>query len=61
MVIGDLVKVKVKYNHVKLGLVVEVATCYGSGGVFGYMVKPVDGSRPILAEPQNMEIVNESR
>ena len=61
MRVGDLVKVKAKYNHVKLGLVVEVATYYGSGGVFGYMVKPVDGSRPILAQPQDMEIVNESR
>ena len=60
MRVGDLVKVKAKYNHVKLGLVVEVATYYGSGGVFGYMVKPVDGSRPILAQPQDMEIVNES-
>ena len=61
MKVCDLVKVKAKYNHVKLGLVVEVATYNGSGGVFGYMVKPVDGSRPILAEPQDMEIVNESR
>ena len=60
MKVGDLVKVKAKYNRVKLGLVVEVATCYGNGGVFGYMVKPVDGSRPILAQPQDMEIVNES-
>ena len=56
-----MVKVKAKYNRVKLGLVVEVATYNGSGGVYGYMVKPVDGSRPIIAEPQDMEIVNESR
>ena len=61
MRVGDLVKVKAKYNRVKLGLVVEVATYNGSGAVYGYMVKPVDGSRPIIAEPQDMEIVNESR
>ncbi len=61
MRVGDLVKVKVKYNRAKIGLVVEVATYNGSGAVYGYMVKPVDGSRPIIAEPQDMEIVNESR
>ena len=61
MRVGDLVKVKAKYNHAKIGLVVEVATYNGSGAVYGYMVKPVDGSRPIIAEPQDMEIVNESR
>ena len=61
MRVGDLVKVKAKYNRVKIGLVVEVATYNGSGGVYGYIVKPVDGSRPIIAEPQDMEIVNESR
>jgi len=59
--VGDLVKVKSKYNLVKVGLVVEVATYNGSGSVYGYMVKPVDGSRPIIAEPQDMEIINASR
>jgi hypothetical protein len=59
--VGDLVKVKVKYNRAKIGLVVEVATYNGSGAVYGYMVKPVDGSRPIIAEPQDMEVINESR
>jgi len=61
--VGDLVKVKVKYNRAKIGLVVEVATYNGSGAVYGYMVKPVDGSRPIIiiAEPQDMEIVSASR
>jgi hypothetical protein len=59
--VGDLVKVKVKYNRAKIGLVVEVATYNGSGAVYGYMVKPIDGTRPIIAEPQDMEIVNESR
>jgi len=59
--VGDLVKVRAKYNRVKLGLIVEVATYNGSVSVYGYMVKPVDGSRPIIAEPQDMEIVNESR
>ncbi len=61
MRVGDLVKVKVKYNRAKIGLVVEVATYNGSGAVYGYMVKPIDGTRPIIAEPQDMEIVNESR
>ena len=61
MRVGDLVKVRAKYNRVKLGLIVEVATYNGSGSVYGYMVKPVDGSRPIIAEPQDMEIVNESQ
>ncbi len=61
MRVGDLVKVKVKYNRAKIGLVVEVATYNGSGAVYGYMVKPVDGSRPIIAEPQDMEVINESR
>ena len=61
MRVGDLVKVKAKYNRVKLGLVVEVATYNGSGAVYGYMVKPVDGSRPIIAEVQDMEVLNESR
>jgi len=53
----------VKYNRAKIGLVVEVATYNGSGAVYGYMVKPVDGSRPIIiiAEPQDMEIVSASR
>ena len=61
MKVGDLVKVKAKYNRVKIGLVVEVATYNGSGAVYGYMVKPVDGSRPIMAEVQDMEVLNESR
>lgn len=63
MQVGDLVKVKARCtgNRVKIGLVVEVATYNGSGAVYGYMVKPVDGSRPIIAEPQDMEIVNASR
>jgi len=61
MKVGDLVKVKAKYNRVKIGLVVEVATYNGSGAVYGYMVKPVDGSRPIIAEVQDMEVLNESR
>ena len=66
MQVGDLVKVNAKYNRVKIGLVVEVATkipnsCNGSGALYGYRVQPVDGTRPILALPQDMEIVNESR
>jgi hypothetical protein len=58
--VGDLVMVKAKYNRVKIGLVVEVETYYGVAA-YGYTVKPVDGTRPIFAEPQDIEIVNESR
>jgi hypothetical protein len=63
MKVGDLVKVKARStgNRVKIGLVVEVATYNGSGAVYGYMVKPVDGSRPIMAEVQDMEVISESR
>jgi hypothetical protein len=61
MQVGDLVQVKAEFNRVKIGLVIEVSTYIGTGTVYGYMVKPVDGSRPIIAKPQDMEIVNESR
>ena len=58
MQVGDLVKVRTKHYGVKIGFVIEkVEDSYG----VSWMVAPTDHPRNIMSEPQDIEVISESR
>ncbi len=58
MQVGDLVKVKMKHYGDKTGFIIEkVEDSYG----VSWVVAPTDHPRNIMAEPQDMEVISESR
>ena len=58
MKLGDLVKVKTKHYGVKFGFLSEkVVDSYG----VGWMVTPTNHPRQIYSDPQDIEVISESR
>ena len=58
MKLGDLVKVKTTHNGVKFGFLSEkVVESYG----VGWMVTPTNHPRQIYSDPQDIEVISESR
>jgi len=56
--VGDLVKVKTKHYGEKIGFLSEKVE--DSWGV-SWLVTPTDHPRNIMAEPQDMKVISESR
>ena len=58
MKLGDLVKAKTKHYGVKFGFLSEkVVDSYG----VGWMVTPTNHPRQIYSDPQDIEVISESR
>ena len=54
MRVGELVSVKTKHYGTLIGLVVK-------RGMDGYFIRAANHSRVIIAQPEDLEVINESR
>jgi len=58
--VGDLVKVRGKYQRTITGLIVDFAH-YDDGTLYGYIVVPTDGNRAMISCPEDVKVISESR
>ncbi len=56
MKVGDLVRVRSKFEGYKNGIVLEVERRF-----YAIAVQPSDGSRQLYAHPTDVEVISESR